>query len=70
MPENRQAMEIYMVSRGQMITAGMGQVIDIDNLAIFGAMDRYPGGIADQWKCLAKVRAAFHHFKPKSEGES
>lgn len=60
-----------MVSRGQIIFAsgGMGppQTIDIDNLAVFGAMDRYPGGISDQWKCLAKVRAAFHHFKPEQE---
>jgi len=70
MPENKPAAAIYMVSQGQMITAGMGQVIDINNLAVFGAMDRYPGGIKDQWKCLHKVRAAFDHFKPKNEGKS
>jgi hypothetical protein len=39
-----------------------GQTVDIDNNAIFGAMDRYPGGVDDQWKCLHKVRNAFHHF--------
>ena len=59
-----------MITRGQMITDG-GQVIDINLPAVFGVMDRYPGGITDQWGCLSKVRAAFHHFKPKSkEGNS
>ncbi len=59
-----------MVSRGQLITAGMGQVIDINNLAVFGAMDRYPGGIDDQWECFNKVRATFHALKPEpKEGE-
>lgn len=63
MPENREAYEVYMVCRDQRITAGMGgQTIAISNPAIYGAMDRYPGGIKDQWKCLIKVRAAFYHF--------
>lgn len=62
MPENRQAAEVYMINRSQYITAGMGQPVDINNLAIFGTMDRYPGGIKNQWKCLQKVRAVFHHF--------
>jgi len=67
MPENRQAVEVYMIVRGQMITAGMGQVIDLSIPAVKIVMDLYPGGIDDQWKCLSKVRAAFHEFKPKSE---
>jgi len=63
LPQNKQAAQIYFVSRGQRIIAGMGgQTVDIDNNAIFGAMDRYPGGIEDQWTCLGKVRSAFHHF--------
>ena len=63
LPQNKEAAEIYFVSRGQKIVAGMeGQTIDIDNNAIFGAMDRYPGGIKDQWRCLGKVRHAFNHF--------
>lgn len=67
MHENKQAAEIYMISRGQIITAGMGQPIDISIPAIKIVMDLYPGGISDQWKCLNKVRAAFHHFKPDPE---
>lgn len=62
MPENRAAADIYMLSKNQIITAGMGQPIDINNQAIFGAMDRYPYLIRDQWSCLLKVRSVFHHF--------
>lgn len=60
LPENREAAEIYMETRNQFITAGMGQVVDISIPAIKIVMDLY--GIQDQKKCLHKVRAAFHHF--------
>lgn len=59
-----------MATRGQFITAGMGQVIDISIPAIKIIMDLFPGGISDQWSCLSKVRAAFHHFKPEPEDKS
>jgi hypothetical protein len=67
MPENQQAAEVYMITQGQLITAGMGQIIDIDINAICNVMDRYPGGIENQWRCLLKVRAAFHALKPEQE---
>ena len=66
MPENHEALQIYMMTRNQLITAGMGQIIDISIPAICDVMDRYPGGIKDQWKCLMKVRSAFHSFKEKN----
>lgn len=65
MSENREAAEIYMMTRNQIITAGMGQTIDISIPAICNAMNRYPGGIKNQWRCLKKVMAAFHHFLKK-----
>jgi len=67
MPENRQAAEVYLTTRNQFITAGMGQVIDISIPAVKIVMDLYPGGITDQWKCLSKVRTAFNRFKPTEE---
>ena len=67
MPENADAAKIYMVTQGQTIAAGMGQAIDISIPAIKIVMDLYPGGIKDQWKCLSKVRAAFHHFLEKDK---
>lgn len=54
-----------MVTRNQFITAGMGQVIDISIPAVKIVMDLYQ--VQDQKRCLSKVMAAFHEFKPTSE---
>ena len=54
-----------MVTRNQVITAGMGQVIDISIPAIKIVMDLW--GIHDQKKCLNKVRSAFHHFNKEHQ---
>ena len=57
-----------MITRGQLITAGMGQIIDISIPAIKIVMDLY--NVKDQKECLSKVRAAFHELKPEpKEGE-
>ena len=65
MPENREAMQVYMMARTQIITAGMGQVIDISIPAVKIVMDLF--GVRNQKRCLSKVRAAFHHFLGKKE---
>jgi len=65
LPENTKAAEVYMVTRNQVITAGMGQVIDISIPAIKIVMDLW--GIHDQKKCLNKVRSAFHHFNKEHQ---
>ena len=70
LPENRVASDIFHMCRDQLILAGgMGgtQVIGISIPAICDVMDRYPGGIKDQWKCLNKVKYAFHYFQ-REEG--
>ena len=54
-----------MVTRNQVITAGMGQPIDISIPAIKIVMDIW--GIRDQKKCLSKVRSAFHHFNKEQQ---
>jgi hypothetical protein len=66
LPENHEAAEVYMATRNQFITAGMGQVVDISIPALKIIMDLY--GVQDQKKCLHKVRATFHHFM-KDKGE-
>ena len=67
MLENQEAAKIYMVTQRQIIAAEMGQAVDISIPAIKIVMDLYPGGIKDQWKCLSKVRAVFHHFLEKDK---
>jgi len=69
MPENREAADVYMICRNQIITAGMGQILDINLLTVFKIMDEYPGGIEDRWKCLNKVRSTFHYFLKKEQEE-
>ena len=67
MPENNEAMEVYMMVRSQYITAGMGQVVDVSIPAVKIVMDLL--GVHDQLKCLNKVRATFHHFLKKDKKE-
>ncbi len=70
MPENEAPVNVYLLCRNQIITRGMmGQIVDIDLNAIMGVMDRYPGGVKNQWDTLNKVRALFYHFKPEEGGE-
>lgn len=67
--ENREAGEIFSICSGQVITAPMGGVIDINNLAIESAMRIY--GVKDQKTCLKKVRRLFfisqRNLKAKKE---
>jgi len=67
MPENKEALEVYMMCRNQYVTAGMGQPVDISIPAVCDVMDRYPGGIKNQWGCLKKVRHAFHERNQRDE---
>jgi hypothetical protein len=41
----------------------MGQIVDIDNVAIKATMDIF--GIQDQVRCLDMVRKTFHYFGVK-----
>jgi len=54
-----------MIARNQLITVGMGQVIDISIPAVKIVMDLWH--IHDQKKCLSKVLAASHHFRKQEE---
>ena len=63
--ENRDVAKIYLEVRGQIITAGMGEVVDINILAVTKLMDLY--GIKNQLECLKRIRSIFHHFLSKKE---
>jgi hypothetical protein len=65
MEENRDASKIYIESRGQVITGGLGQILDINILAVTKLMDLY--GIKNQIETLRKVRKAFYHFLPRTK---
>lgn len=60
MPENREVGTIYLMTRYQVVTAGMGQVIDISIPAVKAAMEIR--GTANQWDVLGRVRRLFHRI--------
>lgn len=71
MEENEEVANVFMVCRNQVIMVGMsGQVIDINLPAVFGVMDRYPGGIKDQWRCMTSVRRLFNHLRAKGDNDA
>ena len=66
--ENEEVSKVYMLTRRQVITVGMGQVADISIPAVKIAMDLC--GVKDQLGCLIRVQKLFHHFleAPGDEG--
>ena len=52
----------YLTSCRQVITAGMGQIIDIDIKAVKIVMDLMGVSIEKQLSVLEKVRMLFHEF--------
>ena len=60
LPENEEALEVYQMVRGQWVTAGMGEVIDIDFKAVDIALDVL--GVEDRRECFKKVVAVARHI--------
>lgn len=63
MQENREAAAVYMAVRGQVVTAGMGTVIDISLPAIKIEMDLQ--GVMDQRRVKERVAGLFHRLLKK-----
>jgi hypothetical protein len=56
--ENEDAARIFQMVRGQVVTAGNGQVIDINHMAVWAAIDAY--GVRDRTGTFEKVCTLFH----------
>jgi hypothetical protein len=66
--ENEDVANVFIMTRDQVITAAMGEVIDISIPAIKTVMDLF--GVKDQKGCLLRVIRVFHHFlAKKNKGE-
>lgn len=61
---------IFSLCRGQVIVAGMGDIIDINIQAVCSVMDIY--GISDKRDCLEKVIRIFRIWQKnrKKNGQS
>lgn len=64
MVENEEVAAVYMMCRGQVITAAEGRVIDISIPAIKAVMDLFQ--VEDQKDCMTRVVNVFHHFRGKA----
>lgn len=65
--ENEDAAEIYHIVRGQVITRFDGQIIDLNHLAVWAAIDGY--GVKDRQGCFEKVLKVFYHFLNENRNE-
>ena len=60
MPQNREALEIWPIVRFQVVTAGMGGVIDLNHLAIWKDLEEV--GVENKTDCFRKIMILFNHF--------
>jgi|WetSurMetagenome_2_1015567.scaffolds.fasta_scaffold106009_2 hypothetical protein len=56
--ENADAVNVYMMVRNQVVTAGMGRVVDLNIPAVKYVMELY--GVKDQKDCLSRIMKIFH----------
>ena len=54
-----------MASKFQYRTAEMGQVVDVDIVAVKAAMDIYD--VSNPAKCMEMTRKLFHYFRRKND---
>ena len=63
--ENEEVARVFMLTRRQVVTSGMGQPIDISIPAVKIAMDLL--GVENQLVCLNRVRNLFHRMAEKTD---
>ena len=65
LPVNNEAILVFSLTRGQVITAGMGDVIGLNFMAVDFIMNLY--GIEDRRRVFEKVLVAFDHVLKRSK---
>lgn len=65
LPENYDAFTLWQLVQGQVIIAGMGEVIGLDHPAIWKDIDEYEKefGRIDRWKNFNKLIQLFYHMR-------
>lgn len=61
---NRAVAQIWLLTRGQIITAGMGEVVDINHLALWKDIEKFKEAyeIENEVDCFQRVIDIFHYF--------
>ncbi len=74
LPENEVAAKIFLFTRSQCETRWNGEQdieIDLNHVALWKAIEKFPGGIKDEWGTFQKISRAWHtaqQLKRDSEG--
>ena len=74
MPENEVAAKLFLMCRSQCECRWNGEQdieIDLNHLALWKAIEKFPGGIKDEWSTFNRVLRAWHESQKKkrdSEG--
>ena len=64
LPSNREAKDMYLLCRGQVILGGMeGIVIDLDFSSVFQTLHEFH--VKDVPACFKKIKRTFDHFQEK-----
>lgn len=58
--QNADAVKVYLLTRNQLIFAGMGEAVDINHVAVHGAIDRLK--IRNGEECFLKVLRISDHM--------
>ena len=72
--ENEQAAKIFLMCRSQCECRFNGEQdieIDLNHVALWKAIEKFPGGVQNEWGTFQKVSRAWHHAQQKkidSEG--
>jgi len=72
--ENEEAARLFQMCRSQCETRWNGEQdieIDLNHLVLWKAIEKYPGGVKDDWGTFQKVIRAWHtaqQLKRDSEG--
>jgi hypothetical protein len=68
LPENEQAAKIFLMCRGQCECRWNGEQdieIDLHHPSLWKAIEKYPGGVKDEWGTFQKVNRAWHESQRK-----
>jgi len=68
MEGNAEAIAVWLLTRNQVITAGMtGVILGLNQLAVWKVIDEYK--VRDRIDCFEKVMRVFHHILDKFQDE-
>jgi len=63
LPENEIAAKIYLMTRNQCECRWNGEQdieIDINHISLWKAIEKFPGGISNEWETFQRVLKAWH----------